>query len=172
VPPHKIQSSELDFIKTLEIHDVLLMECNHKVSELYRDNRKLHIDISKADENSIIVTEQFVVFEISVSLKIFDKEVNDENETKPLVESSAKFGAIYSYENSSDWDEDTVAGFGASFFRFSAITHMMAFAREHFYSVISKSGYPRLHIPLIKSLIDDEAEKVASEALQSDKAKE
>ena len=156
--------AETSFISTLEIHDVLLTEASHKVSKLYEEGSQLTIALAH-DKLGILVTETIVAFEIDFKLKIFNQ--NDENQENILIDSSAKFGAIYTYENLDGWEEGQVEQFAATFYRFSAITHITAFARQHFYSLITNSGYPRLQLPLIKSLLDKEAENVASDSLST-----
>lgn len=161
----KDENINYDFIRTLEIEDILLIESNHKVHEMYIEGMPLDLHIGKPDETKIFVTEQYVVFEISVDIKVYKQAVDKEK--KLILESLAKFGAIYKYENLDDWDDNAIISFAGTFFRFSAITHILAFAREHFFTQMTKSGYPRLHIPLIKSLLDEDGEQAASQELST-----
>jgi len=165
---HSDEDINYDFIRTLEIEDVLLIESNHKAHELYIEGSQLDLNIAKPDETRIIVTGEYIVFEISVNIEVFRKESSVQDEEKILIlETSAKFGAIYKYENLDEWDENSIKSFASTFFRFSAVTHILAFAREHFYSQMIKSGYPRLHIPLIKSLLDEDGEQAASKEIST-----
>ncbi|MBU1504346.1 hypothetical protein KKC34_12340 [bacterium] len=170
---HDEESINYKFIKTLEIEDVLLIESNHKVYEMYIEDTKLDLNIAKPDETNIIVTDEYIVFEISVDIRVSRTDNTLEDDKKILLlETSAKFGAIYKYQNLDDWSENSIQGFASTFFRFSAVTHILAFAREHFYSQMIKSGYPRLHIPLIKSLLDEDGEAAASQEISTIMTKE
>lgn len=165
---HNEENINYDFIRTLEIEDVLLIESNHKAHEIYIEGTKLDLNIAKPDETKVMVTDEYIVFEISVDIKVskIDEKLEDDEKIL-MLETSAKFGAIYLYKNLDDWDENSIRSFAATFFRFSAVTHILAFAREHFYSQMIKSGYPRLHIPLIKSLLDEDGEQAASQEIST-----
>jgi len=154
-------SEEKEFIKSLEIHDILLLESDHKVYTLF-NNEKLLVDFKKIGELNLVINDDLIVFEIEVELQVLDKENN------LLIESKAKFASIYLYdkENFENIEID-IKEFSINFFQFSAITHILAFAREHFYSILMKSGYPRITLPLIKSLLDEEAEEEASVKLKT-----
>lgn len=175
VSQHNAENNEINFIKTLEIEDVLLLESNHKIFNLYLKNKyqNLSILLEKDDENSkILVDKNFIIFELAASLSISnsnDSSVNEgeDAEDELLLKSFAKFAAIYSFENLNELSEDQIEGFAHTFFRFSAVTHMMSYMRTHFYHLVAASGYPRLHIPLIKSSLDEEAENVASDEINS-----
>jgi len=164
---NNVSTEQLDFIKTLEVEDILLLDSNHTVHKLYQEETKLQVNLKQTeDDNSITILDDFVIFNMSMQIELYEEnsELNQEN---LLLESYAKFGAIYSYENLNGWKEEEIELLSINFFRYSAITHIMAFARQHFYTMTNKSGYPRLQIPLIKSMLDEEAENVASEQLKA-----
>ena len=168
----KDETINYDFIRTLEIEDILLIESSHKTHEMYIEGTPLNLHIGKPDETKIIITGKYVVFEISVEIKVHKENIDEEEEKTLVLESVAKFGAIYQYENLDEWDDNAINDFASTFFRFSAITHILAFAREHFFTQMTKSGYPRLHIPLIKSLLDEDGEQAASQELSTVMTKE
>lgn len=160
-----INKQTIDFIKTLEIRDVLLVESEHNVNSLFLDkNTNLGVDLSHSEDNEIKVLDGYVIFEMSLSLLIYNNEDRHED-IEPVLKSAAKFAAIYSYNSEMFNDEDDIEGFAINFFRFSAGTHIIAFARKYFYDMVNNSGYPRVFIPLIKSALDDDAEQAASEHL-------
>lgn len=153
-----------EIIETLIIRDVVLIRSEHKVHALHLEDQALHIELShyNNNENKVNVKDKFIIFEMSLSVNLYDSQGEDK---KILLESNADFAAIYSYENVEKF-ADIIEEFAVEFFRFAATTHIMAFARKYFYDIMINSGYPRLFIPL-KSMLEDDASRAASEYLQS-----
>lgn len=162
----QLKDGQKEFIQSLEIQDILLIESDHKIYSLY-NGQKLSFNFEKVGDLNLIVEKDFVVFEIEAAIQIDDRDTEES-----LVYSKAKFASIYSF----DKDKlvkyvDHIDDFVINFFQFSAITHIIAYAREYFYNIISRSGYPRLTVPLVKSLLDEDAEKAASEKLKQEENK-
>ncbi len=147
-----LNSDEEKLIKTLEIEDILLLEAEHKVYTLF-NSQELSFSFDILDDINIVVQENFIIFEVQTILKI-DNKISQEL----LLESNAKFASMYLFKNKFDMSENEIEEFAIHFFRFSAVTHTIAYAREYFYNIISKSGYPRLTLPLMKSLVDKDIE--------------
>ncbi len=159
----QLDKEELNFVKSLEILDVLLLKSEHNVFSLF-NNDKIIVDFKKMNDLNLVVENDLIIFEIEIMVNIASEKNND-----LLLESSAKFASVYAYNNEVFGEDKTIKdieGFANNFFRFSAITHILAFAREYFYNIISKSGYPRITLPLIKSLIDDAADKAAIKEIE------
>lgn len=155
------KGGEAIFIKTLQIQDVLLMSSEHKVYSLFV-GQNLSLDFDKIGEINLAVADDFIVFEIEASLQIKDNKTDE-----LLLKSTAKFASIYSFDKKTlEKDVDNINDFALNFFQYSAIVHILAYVREYFYTVVGKSGYPRLTIPLIKSRGDEEAEIAASDEMQ------
>jgi len=157
-------ATEQDFIKTLVIQDILLMNSEHNVYNLH-NNQELVIDFKKESDFGLIVENDFIIFELAIGLDILDESTPD----SLLLSSKAKFAGVYSYDKNNLSDTD-IEKFSKTFFQYAAITHIMAFCREHFSSILVKSGYPRIILPLI-NLLDEDAQKEASKQLEK-KAKE
>jgi len=155
---------EQDFIKTLVIQDVLLMNSEHNVYDLH-NNQELVIDFKKESDFELIIEDDLIVFEVGIGLDILDKNKDD----TILISSKAKFAGVYSYNKNNLSDID-IENFARNFFQYAAITHIMAFCREYFSSILVKSGYPRIILPLI-NLLDEDAQKAASKDLEK-KSKE
>jgi len=157
-------ATEQDFIKTLVIQDILLMNSEHNVYNLY-NNQELVIDFKKESDFELIIEDDLIVFEVGIGLDISDKNEDD----NILIVSKAKFAGVYSYDKNHLSDVG-IEEFSKTFFQYAAITHIMAFCREHFSSMLLKSGYPRIILPLV-NLLDEDAQKAASKQLE-DKTKE
>ncbi len=157
-------ATEQDFIKTLVIQDILLMNSEHNVYNLY-NNQELVIDFKKESDFELIIEDDLIVFEVGICLDILDKNKDD----NILISSKAKFAGVYSYDKNNLSDVD-IEEFSKTFFQYAAITHIMAFCREHFSSILLKSGYPRIILPLV-NFLDEDAQKAASKQLE-DKTKE
>jgi len=162
-----LQPNELEqnFIKTLTIQDVLLLNSEHNVYDIY-SNQEIIIDFQKDSDLNLVIEEDFIVFEVAIKLDILDKK----NDDSLLLSSKAKFAGIYSYEENNLEDEN-IEEFAMTFFRFAAVTHILAFCREYFHTIIIKSGYPRSILPLV-NLLEDEAQKQASKKITKTKIKE
>jgi len=153
-----------DFFKTLVIQDILLMNSEHNIYNLYH-NQELVIDFKNESDFGLIIEDDLIVFEVGIGLDISDKNEDD----NILISSKAKFAGVYSYDKHNLSDVD-IEEFAKTFFQYAAITHIMAFCREHFSSILLKSGYPRIILPLI-NLLDEDAQKAASKDLEK-KSKE
>lgn len=163
----QLKEGEAEFIKTLEIQDILLISSEHTLHHLFDESLELSIGFSKVGEINLIVDNDFIVFEVEAAVEIHKKDEEESEDDNLLLSSKAKFAAVYSYEPFlQEKFGDSFEDFAMNFFQYGAITHILAYAREYFYSLLGRSGYPRLTLPLVKSLLDKDAEDAASNALK------
>lgn len=163
-----LKTGESNFIQSLEIQDILMISSEHQVYSLFNE-QSLSVEFDKVDDINVVVEKDFVVFEIEALLEVYDKDTKDDDNGL-LVKSKAKYASIYSFNPEQlGMHIEKVDEFAIHFFQYSAIIHVLAYAREYFYSILSRSGYPRLTLPLIKTLVDKDAEEVASKSIQTEK---
>jgi len=154
--------NETKFIKSLEIIDVLLLSSKHDVYSLHND-KELSLNFEKKGDLNLIIKNDMIIFEVVAIVELIDESNNE-----LLLSSEAKFASIYAYDKKVlGLNENEISGLADTFFRYSAITHILSFAREYFSAIIVKSGYPRVILPLIKSALDEEAEEEASKTLNT-----
>jgi hypothetical protein len=162
----QLKDGEAGFIKTLEIQDIFLLSSNHKLFHLYSE-QKMSINFDKVGDINVTTGENFVVFEIEAIVNIYDNEKQEEDDSKTLLSSKAKFGAIYSFDPKALGDSiEHLEDFAIHFFQYGAIAHVLAYAREYFSNIITRSGYPRFVIPLIKTELDKDGEEHALKAIE------
>ncbi len=144
-----------EFIKSVDIVDVVIMKSSFVASEMHDPESKYNV-MQSFDGPNLFVMNDYFVFEMTYQLELLKKGADSQNTSggTSVVKIDITIAALYTAGK--DFLQDEFKEIMFDFYNYSAVSHIQGFCRKHIFDLINSAGYPRFILSMLKSRFDTE----------------